>query len=163
MTIEEKTGAEPYFTPIDDQNKNVDRTCAQLCIYSGSIHPDSVTKLLGITPTRVVAVGEPGRTNSLGLSPVGKLNGWFLSSENYINSKDLRHHVDWLINQLQKSRADLLSLQGHVGVSMYVSCPFWTCSDGGSATLWPQQLLGLAQLNLEVTISFADYGHAEKG
>jgi len=151
-----------HFTPINDQNEDVDRTCAELRIYSGSTHPLSVTKLLGITPTHVVAVGEPGRTNRLGLTPIGTVNGWFLSSEEHVKSKDIRRHIDWLIGQLEESIDGLRSLQEQIGVRMYVFCPFWTSSDGGSAILWPEQMRALANLNLEITIGFADYGDPEK-
>ncbi len=57
MTIEDNKRIEPYFTPLIDRNEKVDRTCAQLCIYSGSMPPYLVTKLLDLTPTHTVEVG----------------------------------------------------------------------------------------------------------
>jgi hypothetical protein len=148
---------DPYFTPLDDANPSVERTCAKLCVYSGDIHPNVVTNLLGIEPTGHVAVGERGRLNKLGRAPVGKINGWFLSSEEQVRSKDLRRHLDWLIERLGVCRDGLRRLQEQKGVRMYVSCPWWPRLGGGGPTLWPEQMQGLAELNLECTIDFADY------
>lgn len=148
---------ESFFSPIRDDNEDVERTCAVLCIYSGELRPDAVTQLLRISPTSVVAVGERGKENRLGLAPVGKINAWFLSSEQHVESKDLRRHLSWLIGKLHPVRDSLATLQQEAGVCMYVSCPWWSRSGGGGPSLWPEQMLGLAELNLECTITFADY------
>ena len=144
---------------------DVERTCAKLLIYPGELHPSALTTLLGITPTDTVAIGERKRPNSLGRAPIGKVNGWFLSSEGRVQSNDLRRHLDWLIAKLEPSQEQLRKLQSKAGVRMYVSCPWWSRSGGGCATLWPEQMRALAALNLECTISFADYSehYAEEG
>lgn len=152
----------PFFTPVTDVNEDVERTCAELLIYHDTLHPDAVTELLGIAPTKKVAVGEPGKPNSRGRVVVGKVNGWFLSSEGTVDSKDLRRHLDWLITRLRPCAENLRSLQETQGVRMYVFCPWWTRSGGGGPTLWPEQMRGLAELNLECTVSFADYSEGEK-
>lgn len=146
-----------YFTPANDANRDVERTCAELIIYPGPIHPLKVTELLGLQPTRTVALGERPQPNSLGRAPIGKINGWFLSSEGKVDSKDLRSHLDWLIKQIQPKREELVRLSRAEGVKMYVFCPWWSNCGSGTATLWPEQMRGLADLNLECSISFADY------
>jgi hypothetical protein len=157
MTAENTEGVESHFTPVDDQNENVDRTCAQLLVYPGDIHPSEVTRLLGIAPTRTVVAGERGPANRIGRAPIGKINGWFLSSEGSVRSKDLRRHLDWLIGELSQRWDALSTLQARQGVRMYVHCPWWSRHGGGGPTFWPAQLRGLADLNLECTVSFADY------
>jgi hypothetical protein len=157
MTTERRDSTESFFSPVNDENEDIERTCAILCIYAGEMHPDVVTDLLKIRPTDVVAVGERGKVNRLGLAPIGKINAWFLSSEHHVKSKDLRRHLNWLIGQLRPSRDFLTKLQLKEGVRMYVSCPWWSRSGGGGPSLWPEQMLGMAELNLECTITFADY------
>jgi hypothetical protein len=151
------------FTPINDDNKSCARTCAELRIYSGDIHPLTVTHLLGISPTSVVAKGEKSPPNSLGRSRVGKINGWFLSSEPNVQSKDLRRHLDWLMKQLWPASDALRALQAVPGIRMYVYCPWWSEDGGGGPALWPEQMKMLAELNLECTIDFADYSESAVG
>jgi Domain of unknown function (DUF4279) len=145
------------FTQLDDANASCERTSAELVIYSGDLHPSRVTELLGLSPTRTVATGEKSPSNSRGLVRVGTLNGWFLSSEEHVSSKDLRRHIDWLIAQLRPHASSLGALQQASEVRMYVQCPWWSRTGGGGPSLWPQQMRGLADLNLECTIDFADY------
>lgn len=149
------------FTPLRDENPDVDRVGAELVVYPGAMNPSEVTKLTGLRPTRTVVVGQRSSVNSLGLSSVGETNGWFLSSEGLVKSKDIRRHLDWLLAKLTEARSGLRELQGTVGARMYICCVFWTNSGGGSATLWPEQMHALAELNLECTFAFADYGEPD--
>lgn len=145
------------FTLVDDADASCERTCAELIIYSGELLPSRVTELLGLSPTRTVATGEKSPPNSRGLVRIGILNGWFLSSEEHLDSKDLRRHIDWLIAQLRPHASSLRALQQTSGVRMYVRCPWWSKGGGGGPSLWPEQMRGLADLDLECTIAFADY------
>jgi Domain of unknown function (DUF4279) len=154
-TNEQSMGS--HYTPLKDDDANVNRVCAELLVYSGDTHPSLVTEALRLTPTRIVATGEASPPNSRGVSRIGTLNGWFLSSEEHVLSKDIRRHLDWLIGKLQPCREKLRVLQDKDGMRMYVSCVLWTDSDSGSATLWPEQMRGLSELNLECTFAFADY------
>jgi hypothetical protein len=117
---------ESHFHPVDEHNQHVDRTCAKLLIYPGSMHPNEITAMLGIQPTDVVAIGEQKIPNSHGKAVVGKINGWFLSSEEAVTSRDLRPHLDWPVETLQPSRSVLHDLQTIKGVKMYVHCPWWS-------------------------------------
>jgi len=146
-----------HFTPMMDADENVERTCAKLLIYTGQLNPSEVTTLLGLSPTRMVVLGQRGRPNRLGRSAVGKVNGWFLSSEEFVESNDLRRHLDWLIAKLRRNPDGLRKLQAMEGVRMYVLCPWWSRRGGGGPSLWPEQMRGLADLNLECTVAFADY------
>ena len=146
------------YTPIRDVNESCERTCASLLVYSGDLSPSVVTDFLGIDPTESVVAGGKSPPNRLGFFHTGKINGWFLSSEEHVQSKDLRRHLDWLLAKLQPSRDNLYKLQAISGVRMYVSCPWWSrLGAGGVVDLWPEQMQGLADLNLQCTIVFADY------
>lgn len=157
MSNENNAEYNSYYTPRDDGDASTERTCAQLLIYTGTNRPSLATELLGMTPTRMVVEGQRGQLNRLGRVPVGKINAWFLSSEDHVDSKDLRRHLDWLTARLQGSGDALRRLQAIEGVRMYVYCPWWSRLGGGGPTLWPEQMRALADLNLECTIDFADY------
>jgi hypothetical protein len=147
-----------YLTPVDDQYGTCERTCAVLRIYSGDMRPAEVSTLLGIVPAFTVGVGEQKPSNSIGRSRVGKVNGWFLSSQSAVESKDIRHHLDWLLGILRQSSEELRELQEHPGVRMSVDCIWWSKQGGGGPTLWPEQMRGLSDLNLECSFDFAYYG-----
>lgn len=144
-------------TPMNDKYETCERTCAKLLIYCGAMHPSAVSNLLGMEPTSEVVLGEPGRTNSLGKAPIGRLNGWFLSSEGSVESQDTRRHVDWLIAKLKPSSGVLRELQAKPDVRMSVDCIWWSRYGDGGPTLWPEQMRALADLNLECSFSFSDY------
>lgn len=155
---ENKNGNSSYFNPIDDADESCDRTCAKLLIYSGAMKPSEVTDLLGIQPTDYVAIGEERSSHSTGRTRIGKVNGWFLSSESHVDSKDLRRHVDWLIEKLQGHSESLKKLQARDGIRMTVSCIWWSKYGGGGPTLWPKQMRDLVKLNLECSFDFQYYG-----
>lgn len=157
MTAHENTDIQSRLTPTDDTYETCEKTHVVLRIYSGEMHPSQVTNLLGLGPTRYVAVGEAGGVNSLGRAPIGKLNGWFLSSEGSVESKDMRRHLDWLIAKLQQSEDALRELQARSDVRMSVNCVWWSRYGEGGPTLWPEQMRALADLNLECSFDFADY------
>jgi Domain of unknown function (DUF4279) len=146
------------FTPINDAEPACDRTCAQLLIYSSELKPKEITDFLkGIEPTAQVLSKQPE-----GEYP-GRANGWFLSSENFVNSKDLRTHLDWLLKMIAPRAVELTELQAREGVKMYVYCPWWAKYGGGGPSIWPEQMKMLSALNLECTIDFADYSEQEAG
>ena len=145
-------------TPMNSIYGTCERTCAKLQIYSGDMHPSVVTERLGIVPTSVIVKGEFSPRNSRGLRRVrvGKINGWFLSSEDFVPSKDVRHHLDWILERLEAKKVVLLELQDVPGVKMFIFCPWWSKHGQGGPTLWPEQMRGMAELNLECAFDFAD-------
>jgi hypothetical protein len=82
---------------------------------------------------------------------------WLLDSEGVILSKDLRPHLDWIIDKVRPRRDALFSLQELPNVKMDVSCVWWSLHGDGGPALWPEQMLGLAKLNLEMSINLASY------
>lgn len=77
------------------------------------------------------------------------MNGWFLSTGGVVASRDVRHHLDWLLERLMPARGALVALQQCAGVRMSVVCVWWSREGHGGPTLWPEQMRGLADLNLE--------------
>ena len=147
------------ITPYDAEYATCERTLATLRIYGDDLDPAIVTERLGILSTSSQKKGET-RTNSLGRQRTIKIGGWFLSSEGNVQSKDLRHHLDWLLGQILPRADALRVLQEMDGITMNVNCIWWSAAGGGGPTLWPEQMRGLADMNLECSFDFSFYGEA---
>lgn len=147
-------------TPLDDSDPSCERTEATLAIYN--FDPDLVTQRLGVMPTSSQKVGVP-RVMHRGVPVMGTVNSWLLSSENHVTSKDLRRHLDWLLDRVEPAGAQLRELQQHPDVRMAVRCVWWSAlGRAGGPTLWPEQMARMAQLNLEIGFTFAYYGDDEE-
>lgn len=143
-------------TPINDNYSTCEMTYAQLRIYGDDLDPEIITKNLGLTPSSSQKKGEE-RENSLGRKLVFKLGGWFLSSEGFIQSKDVRRHLDWLLQKLNPAKGSLLEIQKTTGLTMDVNCIWWSAFAQGGPTLWPEQMRILAELNLECNFDISFY------
>jgi len=148
-------------TPYDDRYPTCERVLAKLRIYGVDLDPATVTEQLQIEPTESQKKGEV-RTNSLGRQRSPKIGGWFLSSEDKVASKDLRRHLDWLL-QLLTPRADAIcALQDTEGITMMVDCIWWSAHGDGGPTLWPEQMRALADLNLECSFDISFFGEDDE-
>jgi hypothetical protein len=132
-------------TEIDDNYETCTRALATLQIYG--LDPDWITSQLGITPSDTQRRGEV-KTIPSGKTRITPHHGWFLSTENHVQSKDIRRHLDWLLGRLLPAKDALRALQGVAGAAMRVNCIWWSTGDGGP-TLWPEQMRGLSELDLE--------------
>ncbi len=151
-------------TPIDHDYGTCDRTCAELLIYYSRLGHEAVTELLGLEPTSSQNQGDEIR-NSIGRTRIAKVTMWALSSEPFVSSKDVRAHLDWLLERLSSSHEALRDLQ-QGGAKMGVSCPWWSRGGHGGPTLWPEQMQQLADLNLECSFDvqfFPDDDATEEG
>jgi len=92
-----------------------------------------------------------------GRTVVGTVNSWLLTTENDVLSKDLRTHLSWLMDKIEPSGQALKELQQEPGIQMSVRC-YWESAHGdGGPTLWPEQMKRMAELNLEISLTCADY------
>jgi len=126
----------------DDSYQSCSRTYASLLVYPNEQHPDAITEALGITPSRISVEG-PG--------PLGrqKVNGWFLCTQDIVESKDCRRHIDWLLDQVEHQSSKILELQNS-GTRFSISCFWESVSGNGGPTLSPPQMNRLSDLNIEV-------------
>ena len=147
-------------TPYDDSYPSCERTYAELRIYSGFMDPETVTNQLGVAPTSLQKKGER-RVNSLGRTREVILNGWFLSSESEVSSRDLRQHLDWLLDKIEPSAPQLSNLQTAAGLTMLVNCIWWSAKGQGGPTLWPEQMQRVSALDLECSFDIAFFGTDE--
>jgi hypothetical protein len=148
-------------TPYDDEYPTCEFTYAELRVYPGKLNPLSVTHHLGITPTSTRTKDER-IVNSLGRERTVPMNGWFLSSEGHISSKDVRRHLDWLLDNLEPFSDRLKELQELPEVKMSIECIWWSAYGQGGPTLWPEQMKRLAEMNLECGFDVSFFGDEEE-
>lgn len=77
----------------DDTYSSCTETYVTLLIYPGETHPNKITELLGIDPSNISIKGEDQRGR--------KQNGWFLTTQGQIESKDCRRHIDNLLDVVE--------------------------------------------------------------
>lgn len=116
--------------------------------------PGKVTERLNVNPTAVTVSDE----SQIQGARRGNSNLWLLDSENFVRSRDLRRHLDWIIAAIYPSRNALFELQAVPGIKMDVWCVWWSRYGDGGPALWPEQMLRLAELNLEISIASSFYG-----
>lgn len=146
-------------TPINSNYESCEECRASLLIYPENIHPDEVSRILQLEPTKKNIIGTK-ITNSHGRTREITILGWFLSSEKYVQSKDIREHLDWLLNKILPASDGLNKLQNIDGVTMGINCVWWSKGSGGP-TLWPEQMKAIADLNLECSFDFYFFGEEE--
>ena len=127
----------------DDEFPTCKKTYATLRLYSNDIDHAEITALLGVEPTDAFSKGQRFDDGSL-----RKFNGWFLSSEASVDSKDSRRHIDWILSLVKDRSAELIDLQAR-SVEMDISC-FWLSVGQGGPILSPRQMTDLVRLNVAV-------------
>lgn len=136
---------------MSDYNSCSD-TYATLRIYSDSISADEMTKRLGIQPTDTQKVGDlfyKNKPNSIKI----KINGWFLSSEGKVKSKDSRNHINWIFEQFKYNFRALKYLQNK-NCRMDISCYWLSKSGNGGPTISPDQAHYLSKANIDLWYDF---------
>jgi hypothetical protein len=119
-------------TPYNDDYQTCEETYSTLRIYSRSL---DVPKKLNLKPSDI--------------SEYEDLNGYFYSTKNVINSKDLRRHLDYLI-EMFKNKVEVLNEIQAEGNRIDLVC-YWVSQNGhGGPTLSPKQLNEIAKLNVEI-------------
>lgn len=151
------TGIGWHTVPYNDDYQTCERTCVEFRIYSKSIPPWEISSVLGIEPSSsVLARDWPGPIAAVNARRADR-NGWFLSSEGVVFSKDSRRHFDWLLDTIEPACARLTALRAMGDVSMCVVCVWWARYGDGGPTLWPKHMARLALLDLELGYEFAYY------
>jgi hypothetical protein len=132
------------MTPYDDEYPTCKRTFATLRIYSDAVSTPEITARLQLEPTDCFNKGDA--TGSRGLTR--KFNGWFLSSESIVSSRDTRRHLDWLISKIGDKATEIARLHAD-RVDIDISC-FWVYKGQGGPLISPPQMAALSALNIEV-------------
>ena len=141
------------YTPINPAYPSFDYTYAEFTIFCNDDYLlDIVLNKIPIIPNVLISANKP-IINSLGIKRIPKISYWSISSENRISSKDLRSHLTWLISEIEIFSKEIQELQNIEGIKMSVQCVWFAFSSGGPV-IWPEQMLALSKLNLELSISF---------
>ena len=119
-------------------------TYASLCIYHDDLDPDNVTARLGISPSETRRKGETRRSGHV--IPVG---GWFISSKGHVESRDVRRHIAWILDQIAESEDELQQLQNE-GCDMQVFCYWLSASGHGGPELNHEIMRRLVSLRLDI-------------
>lgn len=131
-------------SPYDHDWPTCAETFASVSLYHDSADPADATSALGIEPSEGHRAGTSGR----GRNPA-RLSLWSLTSQDAVDSRDLRAHLDYLIDRLSDSKAalELLTAQGWTG-RIFV---FWVSASGhGGPSIGVHQMTALAALGLEL-------------
>ena len=141
-----------HLVAPDDDFPTCDRVSVTLVIYSASLNSDEITRRLAIasTDTDHDSLRSPGRNKR---NRKGQFV-WVYETEKFIQSREVRTHLDHLITILLPIKADFEALQDLPGVQMTVWIYWWGAS--GGPVLWPQHMFGLSELNLELQIDVTD-------
>lgn len=117
-------------------------------IYPGQMKPDDVSRILHLLPTEQYTQGDDI------ITPWGKvvrapMSSWFLSSKEHVDSKDLRAHLQWLLDALQPFANAIQILHAIPGLDMHIQCTWISRYGDGGPSVWPEQLSAIAELGLE--------------
>ena len=130
----------------DDAYSACSETFATLRIYHDEIPPTEVTSRLGVKPDESVTKGERFSGKRRG---VARTNGWFLTTDGKVDSRDSRRHIDWLTSQVSDKAQEFAQMLED-GFEIDISS-FWISRSGnGGPMLSPFQMRRLAELGIEV-------------
>jgi hypothetical protein len=119
---------------------------ASVTVDAGDLDPGFITDCLKIEPTSTWKKGELAQHSS---SRVNPFSGWRLSSKGCVDSRDLRNHIDWLLDRFALRKAEMESLRAE-GCVFRVWC-YWLSKYGeGGPTISVPQAKRLAELELEL-------------
>jgi hypothetical protein len=134
------------FFDYDDSYATCSRTHATLCIYlPDQSNPNEITEKLGVQPSKTQVKGEV-RNDRVRNWPTA----WFLESKGKVISKEVRRHIDWLLEELEGKSEVIRELKTD-GSEIHLSC-FWGSALGhGGPMLDAEILKKIASLNIGIT------------
>ena len=147
------------FFDYDDSYPTCSRAHATLCIYlPDNSNPNELTERFGIQPSSTQVKGEVhnGRVRNWPTA-------WFLESKEKVASKEVRRHIDWLLEQLEGKSEVIRELQTE-GSEIHLPC-FWGSAVGhGGPMLDAKILKKIASLNIGIAfdIYFDDDNEASE-
>jgi hypothetical protein len=119
-------------------------TYSTLRIFSDDMPPESVTRLIGVEPTKSFRKGDSHTRGRLRR----KANGWFYSTEALSKSKDTRCHLDLVLSVLDGKDTAIKALHD-AGCKIDITSYYVSTGQGGP-WLMPPQMLRLGMLGIGV-------------
>jgi len=130
---------------IDDYG-TCDETYSTLRVYHETLPPTNVTKRLSLEPHKQQFKDEDNSSKG-GVSTL--INGWFLSTQDKVDSLDSRRHIDWLISQVGDRRHQIEKMHSD-GFEIDITSYWLSRSGHGGPTISPHQMRALSMLGIEV-------------
>jgi hypothetical protein len=105
-----------------------------------------VSRLLEVKPTSTQRAGDLVSAKS---GRVHKYTGWFLESEDQVESRDSRDHFAWLLDRVSGKSKALAALTSH-GYLVDICCRWDSASGHGGPSMDPTQMVQLGSLGIDV-------------
>jgi hypothetical protein len=134
----------------DDDYATCKYTSAAFRLIHPTLDPDWITHQLQISPSWAYKKGDHIKNNTTRTSKIGI---WGLDTEGFVQSRDLRRHIDWLIDILH-DKAHLIAELQKQGYRVDIFCHWAGLGGTGGPTLSPRNMYGLALLNIEIGFEF---------
>jgi hypothetical protein len=133
----------------DDNYSTCKETSAAFRIIHPALDPDAISQQLGLRSSWAWRKGQPrGRHNIPSRSGI-----WGLDTAGVLTSRDLRRHLDWLLDQLEPKAEVLQELRGQ-GYAMDVFCLWCRLGGTGGPMRSPRNMTRLAALNVTIGFEF---------
>ncbi|MFZ6800571.1 DUF4279 domain-containing protein [Undibacterium sp. Di24W] len=108
--------------------------------------PGNVSQILALEPTSSHIVGTRISERS---DRIRRSSGWFLESAGHVESRDARHHLDWLLEKITGKELAFAELRNY-GYEIDICCRWDSKSGHGGPTLNPKQMSVLSSLGIEL-------------
>lgn len=135
------------MSEYNDIYSTCESTYATLLIYPGGVPLFEVTRRLKVNPTRT-QTAEARAPGTVNLPAV-----WSLCSDEKVQSRDVRRHIDWIPGQVS-GKTDVFHWLRKKGASTEVSCYWLTARGHGGPSLWSSQMAILGSLGLDIWFDF---------
>lgn len=136
----------------NDDYQSCNKTFATLRIYGELLNFETIRTELDVGCTSSQKKGVIATTsNGTRITPLK--DGWFLSSKDYISSKDSLRHLDWIVQSIGSKKDGIRNLV-KLGYKIDVVC-YWRSAEGhGGPRMRPQTMEKLAALGIELSFDF---------
>jgi len=128
---------------FDHNFSSCSRTYATLCIYHDKLGIDDIQIDIDLLPDKIITKGE-----RVGLSFARK-NGWLLGTGGRVKSKDLRAHIQWIINRISDKKSEFIALKQQ-GFEIRISCLWISAVGNGGPLLDHKMISDLAELPVDL-------------
>jgi hypothetical protein len=136
------------LTPYNDDYGTCAFVKATFLVDCAETDPEIATEILNLQPSGISKKGRVVK-GTFG-DRIEPRNIWSLASEGEVHSQDLRRHLDWLLDLLEPVSTAIFTLQEMPDTIMRINCVWWSSVGHGGPCLWPEQMIRIARLNLEL-------------
>jgi len=153
---------EDFPTPLDAEFDSCLHCRVALAIHSSFLSNEELESVL--SPNGWPKPTRPKRRNPASeeyRKSRGIKGNFIVDSDQYIQSNDLRHHINWVCDWVETS-AELQNQINDLRNNAVISCYWWSKYGLGGPALWPEHLARLARIGVEVQINFTDYSDDEE-